>query len=68
MNWQDYIAIGLVAGVVICFIWNGLRPNKGLSSGKKCSGCPATASGPVRGSVVLKARKGGPVQVIEKFN
>lgn len=73
MEWQRYMALGIVAMTAVLFAWSrfGSRRSRGwrsaFSSSKGTSGggcgCGGSGGATPLPSVIYRARKGGPVQV-----
>jgi hypothetical protein len=64
MDWQQLVALAIVAIAAGLLLWRWLRPRKRFS-GRVGSGCCAPAASP-RGSIVFHARKGERRQIIIK--
>jgi len=62
MDWQQLVALGIVAIAAGLLLWRWLRPRKRFSGRVgSCCGGPASSS---RGSIVFRARKGERRQII----
>lgn len=69
MDWQQVIAIGIVALTVGLFVWTRWRRGKagpGCGAGCGCEGSAGTTA--PRGSVTYRARKGERPQIITRFS
>jgi hypothetical protein len=64
MDWQQLVALAIVAITAGLLLWRWLRPRKRFS-GRAGSCCCAPASSP-QGSIVFRARKGERRQIIIK--
>jgi len=65
MDWQETVALLLVAGTAALFVW-GIRKRR--SSFSQRTGCGCSAGSSQGASVVLRARKGERPQVLVKFS
>src|SRR5262245_1639986 len=61
MDWQERVALGLVAVTAALFIWQRLRPKRFRRKPSSACGCPAaTGHAP---SVTYHARRGQPARI-----
>ena len=67
MDWQQVVALAIVAGAAVLFLAAKLRRRKFDFKRDTVCGCSAAGSGPVKSSIVFHARKGGPSEVLVKM-
>ncbi|EEF57183.1 hypothetical protein Cflav_PD0190 [Pedosphaera parvula Ellin514] len=68
MDWQQIIALVIVAGTAGIFLWSRLRPRKfSLEKDTHC-GCGKASQEAPRSSIVFRARKGERPQITVKMN
>ncbi|HYE32303.1 MAG TPA: hypothetical protein VEH27_12800 [Methylomirabilota bacterium] len=63
MDWQQPVALSIVAGTALIFAWQRFHRRKNRSCN---SGCCDSKSTPPTGTVVFKARRGERAQIIVK--
>lgn len=64
MDWQQLVALAIVAIAAALLLWRWLRPRKPFSGrAGTCCGAPAS---PTQGSIVFHARKGERRKIIIK--
>jgi hypothetical protein len=67
MDWQQVIALGIVAATAGIFIWRKLRRRSFSFTRDTHCGCSGGGSVAEKNSIVFHARKGGRSEVIVKM-
>jgi len=66
MDWQQPVALGIVALAAGWLLWRQFRPRKPLSGGHEDCGCAGSSGTGSKGSIVFHARKGERPKIIVK--
>jgi len=67
MDWQQMISLTIVVGAAVLLLRSKLRrPKFGFQRATHC-GCAGAGSSAAQGSIIFRARKGEPRQVIVKM-
>ena len=67
MDWQQTVALGIVALTVAMFVWSKFRPRRfSFERDTHCGCSPATQSAP-KSSIVFRAHRDGRREVIVKM-
>jgi hypothetical protein len=66
MDWQQPVALGIVALAAGGLLWRRFRPRKPLSGGGTEGCCGGSAASAPQGSIVFHARKGERPKIIVK--
>ena len=67
MDWQQFVALLIVAVAVACLVWGRVRRRKFQFGRDTHCGCTSPAQGGQQSSIVFHARKGETPQVIVKM-
>jgi hypothetical protein len=66
MDWQQVVALMIVAATAAIFLWNKIRPRKFDFARDTHCGCSSQQSGP-KTSITFHARKGKRSQIVVKM-
>ncbi len=67
MDWQQLIALLIVAATALLLVWSKLRRRKLSFARDTHCGCGAIQEPPPSGSIVFRARKGHRAEVLVKM-
>jgi hypothetical protein len=68
MDWQQPVALGIVAATAAGFLWRRIRPAKFDFQRDTHCGCSSPANTASKSSIVFRARKGERPQIVVKMN
>jgi hypothetical protein len=66
MDWQQPVALGIVAAAALGLVWRKVRPRRFSFERDTHCGCSSPAADANRSSIVFHARKGAPSTITIK--
>jgi hypothetical protein len=66
MNWQTPVALGIVALVVVAFLWHRFRPRRFSLTRDTACGCASRPGGAKPPGYIVHGRRGEPQKVTLK--
>ena len=67
MDWQEATALLIVSATAVAFVWARIRRRKFRFARESHCGCASPAGSSAPGSILYRARKGEPPQIIVKM-